>query len=100
MDSTRLDVFAFDPLTLRWVQAELSIGMDWYTRCVTGIRLTPVSKKAVDESAVLYPVVPATASGAGLAKTCGLAQARAPQDGAGRRRRGRRPAGSRPPIAG
>jgi transposase InsO family protein len=54
MDSTRLDVFAFDPLTLRWVQAELSIGMDWYTRCVTGIRLTPVSTKAVDVSAVLY----------------------------------------------
>ncbi|MFJ8040112.1 helix-turn-helix domain-containing protein [Kitasatospora sp. NPDC096147] len=54
MDSTRLDVFAFDPLTLRWVQAELSVGMDWYTRCVTGIRLTPVSTKAVDVSAVLY----------------------------------------------
>ncbi|MGK4582085.1 helix-turn-helix domain-containing protein [Kitasatospora sp. HPMI-4] len=54
MDSTRLDVFAFDPLTLRWVQAELSVGMDWYTRCITGIRLTPVSTKAVDVSAVLY----------------------------------------------
>ncbi|MFF0813318.1 Mu transposase C-terminal domain-containing protein [Streptomyces albogriseolus] len=54
MDSTRLDVFAFDPVTLRWVQAELSIGMDWYTRCITGIRVTPVSTKAVDVSAVLY----------------------------------------------
>ncbi|MEU7148188.1 helix-turn-helix domain-containing protein [Streptomyces sp. NPDC045456] len=54
MDSTRLDVFAFDPFTLRWVQAELSVGMDWYTRCITGIRLTPVSTKAVDVSAVLY----------------------------------------------
>ncbi|MGW1196544.1 transposase [Streptomyces sp. NPDC002536] len=54
MDSTRLDVFACDPLTLRWVQAELTIGMDWYTRCITGIRLTPVSTKAVDVSAVLY----------------------------------------------
>ncbi len=38
MDSTRLDVFAFDPLTLRWVQAELSVGMDWYTRCITGVQ--------------------------------------------------------------
>ncbi|MEU1425422.1 helix-turn-helix domain-containing protein [Kitasatospora sp. NPDC005751] len=46
MDSTRLDVFAFDPLTLKWVQAELSVGMDWYTRCITGIRLTPVSTRA------------------------------------------------------
>ncbi|MGW2860268.1 transposase [Streptomyces sp. NPDC001205] len=54
MDSTRLDVFAFDPFTLQWVQAELSVGMDWYTRCITGIRLTPVSTKAVDVSAVLY----------------------------------------------
>ncbi|WP_405929970.1 Mu transposase C-terminal domain-containing protein [Streptomyces griseus] len=54
MDSTRLDVFAFDPITLRWVQAELSVGMDWYTRCITGIRVTPVSTKAVDVSAVLY----------------------------------------------
>ncbi|MEU9970429.1 helix-turn-helix domain-containing protein [Streptomyces malaysiensis] len=54
MDTTRLDVFAFDPLTLRWVQAELTIAMDWYTRCVTGIRVTPVSTKAVDVSAVLY----------------------------------------------
>lgn len=54
MDSTRLDVFALDPLTLRWVQAELSVGMDWYSRCITGIRLTPVSTKAVDVAAVLY----------------------------------------------
>jgi transposase InsO family protein len=54
MDTTRLDVFAFDPFTLRWVQAELSVGMDWYTRCITGVRLTPVSTKSVDISAVLY----------------------------------------------
>jgi transposase InsO family protein len=54
MDTTRLDVFAFDPLTLRWMQAELTVAMDWYTRCVTGLRLTPVSTKAVDVSAVLY----------------------------------------------
>jgi transposase InsO family protein len=54
MDTTRLDVFALDPITLRWVQAELSIGMDWYTRCVTGIRVTPVSTKSVDAASVLY----------------------------------------------
>jgi transposase InsO family protein len=54
MDTTRLDVFALDPVTLRWVQAELTIGMDWYTRCVTGIRLTPVSTKSVDAASVLY----------------------------------------------
>jgi transposase InsO family protein len=54
MDMTRLDVFAFDPFTLKWVQAELTVGMDWYTRCITGLRLTPVSTKAVDAAAVLY----------------------------------------------
>lgn len=54
MDTTRLDVFALDPVTLRWVQAELTVGMDWYTRCITGIRLTPVSTKSVDAAAVLY----------------------------------------------
>lgn len=54
MDTTRLDVFALDPLTLRWVQAELTVGMDWYTRCIIGIRVTPVSTKAVDAAAVLY----------------------------------------------
>lgn len=54
MDTTRLDVFALDPVTLRWMQAELTVAMDWYTRCITGIRITPVSTKAVDVSSVLY----------------------------------------------
>ncbi|MGL6236433.1 MAG: helix-turn-helix domain-containing protein [Segniliparus sp.] len=54
LDTTRLDVFALDPVTLRWVQAELTVGMDWYTRCVTGIRITPVSTKSVDAVAMLY----------------------------------------------
>ena len=63
MDTTRLDVFALDPLTLRWVQAELTVGMDWYTRCVTGIRLTPVSTKSVDAAAVLYQTYRPRAAG-------------------------------------
>jgi hypothetical protein len=50
MDTTRLDVFAYDPFTLKWVQAELSVSMDWYDRCICGLRLTPVSTKAVDAS--------------------------------------------------
>ncbi len=54
MDTTRLDVFALDPVTLRWVQAELTVAMDWYTRCITGLRLTPVSTKAVGAAATLY----------------------------------------------
>jgi transposase InsO family protein len=54
MDTTRLDVFAMDPLTLRWIQVELTVAMDWYTRCIVGLRLTPVSTKAVDAALVLY----------------------------------------------
>ncbi|WP_324612913.1 MULTISPECIES: hypothetical protein [Mycobacteroides] len=38
MDTTRLDVFALNPLTLQWMQAELTVAMDWYTRCITGLR--------------------------------------------------------------
>jgi transposase InsO family protein len=57
LDTTRLDVFAMDPVTLRWVQAELTVAMDLYDRCVTGLRLTPVSTKAVDAAAVLFESV-------------------------------------------
>ena len=37
----------------RRLQAELT-GMDLYDRCITGLRLTPVSTKAVDAAAVLF----------------------------------------------
>lgn len=54
VDTTPLDVFAMDPVTLQWVGAELTVAMDLYDRCVTGLRLTPVSTKAVDAAAVLF----------------------------------------------
>ncbi|WP_371632171.1 TnsA-like heteromeric transposase endonuclease subunit [Streptomyces sp. NBC_01259] len=54
MDTTRLDVFAMDPITLKWVQAELTVALDWYDRCVTGIRVTPVSTQSIDVAAVLF----------------------------------------------
>jgi transposase InsO family protein len=54
LDTTRSDVFALDPRTMRWVQAEITAAMDWYTRCITGLRVTPVSTKAVDVSGALY----------------------------------------------
>jgi transposase InsO family protein len=57
LDTTRLDVFAMEPVTLRWVQCELSIGMDLFTRCVTGLRLSPVSTKAVDVASVLFETI-------------------------------------------
>ncbi|ORV86760.1 MULTISPECIES: Mu transposase C-terminal domain-containing protein [Mycobacteriaceae] len=54
MDTTRLDVFAMDPQTLRWTSVELTVAMDWYSRCIIGLRLTPGSAKAFDAATVLY----------------------------------------------
>lgn len=54
LDTTRLDVFAMDAVTLRWVQAELTVSLDLYTRCVVGLRLTPVSTKSIDAASVVY----------------------------------------------
>ena len=54
VDTTRLDVFAMEPVTLSWVQVELTVAMDLYSRAITGVRLTPVSTKAVDAAAVLF----------------------------------------------
>ncbi len=57
LDTTKLDVFAMEPVTCRWVQAELTASMDLYDRCITGLRVTPVSTKAVDVAGVLYETV-------------------------------------------
>jgi transposase InsO family protein len=57
LDTTPLDVFALDPKTLKWVRVELTVAMDWYTRCVVALRLTPVSTKAVDAAALMYQVM-------------------------------------------
>jgi transposase InsO family protein len=54
LDTTRLDVFAMEPVTLQWVGAELTIAIDLYSRCIAGLRLTPVSTKSVDAAAVLF----------------------------------------------
>lgn len=56
LDTTRLDVFGLDPTTMRWMQVELTVAMDWYTRCVVALRLTPVSTKAIDAAALMYQV--------------------------------------------
>lgn len=57
LDTNRLDVFAMEPLTCRWVQCELTVAMDLYSRCITGLRLTPVSTKAADVAGVLFETV-------------------------------------------
>ncbi|MBB5913933.1 transposase InsO family protein [Nocardia transvalensis] len=63
MDTTRLDVFALDPVTVKWVQLDLTVAMDWYSRCIVGIRLTPVSPKSIDAAATMYQVFRPPAAG-------------------------------------
>jgi len=66
LDTTPLDVFAMEPLTLRWVSVELTVALDLYTRCIAGLRLSPVSTKAVDAALVLYEAItPDSASSTG-----------------------------------
>ena len=57
LDTTTLDVFAMDPLTLRWVGLELTIAVDLFSRWVVALRLSPVSTKAVDASLVLFEAI-------------------------------------------
>ena len=54
LDTTPLDVFAMEPVTLRWVRTELTVALDFYSRCVAGVRLTPYTTKAVDAAGVVY----------------------------------------------
>ncbi|WP_202914995.1 MULTISPECIES: DDE-type integrase/transposase/recombinase [unclassified Mycolicibacterium] len=57
LDTTPLDVFAMEPVTLRWVPVELTVAMDIYTRCVLGLRLMPISTKSQDVANVLFQCV-------------------------------------------
>ncbi|MGI8808339.1 MAG: integrase [Acidimicrobiales bacterium] len=69
LDTTTLDVFAMESLTLRWVKLELTIALDLLTRCIVGLRLSPVSTKAVDAALVLYEAInpnTTTLTGSGL----------------------------------
>ena len=43
-----------EPVTCRWVRAQLTVAQDLFTRCITGLRVTPVSTKAVDVAGILY----------------------------------------------
>jgi len=53
MDGYKLDVFAMEPVTMRWVNTELTVAMDLYDRSLKGIRLRPVAAKSADVADVL-----------------------------------------------
>jgi len=68
LDTQDLDVFAMEEVTGRWVGAQLTIAQDLMTRGICGLRVTPVSTKAVDVAGVLFETVaaPMVAQDAGL----------------------------------
>ena len=53
VDSTRLNTFALDPISLKWVQVELTIALDLYSRSIVAWRLTP-TVPSVDAALLLY----------------------------------------------
>ncbi|MFJ8860244.1 TnsA-like heteromeric transposase endonuclease subunit [Streptomyces sp. NPDC102451] len=57
LDTNSLDVFAMEPVTCRWVQCELTVAMDLYSKVITGLRLTPVSTKSIDVAGVLFETI-------------------------------------------
>lgn len=63
MDTTRLDVHAMDCQTLKWVGLDLTVAMDWYSKCIVGVGLSPWAR-AIDGLAVLYEAFRPKAPGA------------------------------------
>lgn len=57
LDVNRLDVWALDEITLKWVQTELTVAMDVYSGCILGLRLSPVSTKSIDVAPVLFEII-------------------------------------------
>ncbi len=57
LDTQDLDVFAMEQVTCRWVRVQLTVAQDLFTRCIVGLRVTPVSTKAVDVAGVLYDAI-------------------------------------------
>lgn len=57
LDTQDLDVFAMEPVTCRWIGAQLTVAQDLFTRCIVGMRVTPVSTQSVDVAGVLYEAV-------------------------------------------
>lgn len=57
LDTQDLDVFAMEPVTCRWVKTQLTVAQDLFTRCIVGLRVTPISTKSVDVAGVLHEAV-------------------------------------------
>jgi len=73
LDTQDLDVFAMEPVTCRWVRAQLTVAQDLFDRQIVGLKVTPVSTKAIDVAGVLFEAVTGRAGGrAGLGPMHGV----------------------------
>ncbi|MEW2274184.1 integrase [Streptomyces griseofuscus] len=57
LDTNDLDVYAMEPFTFKWVKCCLTVAIDLFSRCITGLKLTPVSAKGRDVADILYESV-------------------------------------------
>lgn len=57
IDSTPLNVFAMDPYSFEWVQVQLTIALDIFSRSLLAWRFTPVSTKSVDAAFLLSDIL-------------------------------------------
>ncbi|MDN5855818.1 MAG: Mu transposase C-terminal domain-containing protein, partial [Actinomycetia bacterium] len=71
-DTQDLDVFAMEPVTCRWVRAQLTVAQDLFDRQIVGLKVTPVSTKAVDVAGVLFEAVTGRTAGPRLADPHGV----------------------------
>ncbi|KJF19332.1 transposase [Rhodococcus sp. WS3] len=63
LDTQDLDVFAMEPVTCRWVRAQLTVAQDLFDRQILGLKVTPVSTKSVDVASVLFESVTGRSAG-------------------------------------
>lgn len=71
MDGYRLDVFAMEPVTMRWVNTELTVAMDLFDNSIKGIRLRPHAAKSADVASVLYQALTPQHWGSGVGAPTG-----------------------------
>ena len=57
IDSTPFDAYAVDPITFKWVQIQLTLAYDLYTRSILDWRFTPKSVKGVDAALLLFGII-------------------------------------------
>lgn len=57
IDSTRLDVFAIDPISGQFVEVDFTVALDVRTRSVVGFRMSPYGTKGVDLALLLADII-------------------------------------------